>query len=73
MSRQSKGLNGNEISILREYVEGKISRAEASKQCGVSDRTIARWSVRYQTEGAAGFLPRDRNRNYWIIVNKVDR
>lgn len=64
MSRQSKALNGNAIIILQKYVEGKISCAEASKQCGVSERTIARWSARYQTEGATGFLPQERNRNY---------
>ena len=64
MSKRSKALEGNQISILRKYVEGKISLAEASKQCGVSNRTIARWRVRYEAEGTAGFLPRERNRYY---------
>ena len=64
MSKRSKALEGNQISILRKYVEGKISLAEASKQCGVSNRTIARWRVRYEAEGTVGFLPRERNRYY---------
>ena len=64
MPQQSKALDGNQLSILRKYVKGKISRSEASKQCGVSERTIARWRVRYEAEGAAGFLPREQNRKY---------
>ena len=64
MPQRSKALDGNQLSILRKYVKGKISRSEASKQCGVSERTIARWRVRYETEGTAGFLPRGKNRTY---------
>lgn len=64
MSKRIMALEGKQISILQEYIKGNISLAEASKQCGVSDRTIARWRVRYESEGTAGFLPRERNRKY---------
>ena len=70
MSKQSKALNGNQLDIVRQYVEGTINRAEASKLCGVSESTIARWQVRYQTEGPVGFLPRKRNRNYSPVLKE---
>ena len=64
MSKRSKALDGERISIIRKYVLGELSRAEASRKCGVSERTMARRRVRYQTEGAPGFLPRKKNRSY---------
>ena len=64
MPKQSKALEGERISIIRRYVLGELSRAEASRQCGVSERTMARWRVRYQTEGTLGFLPQEKNKRY---------
>lgn len=64
MSKRSKALDGERINIIRRYVLGELSQAEASRQCGVSESTMARWSVRYQTEGTLGFLPHERNRSY---------
>ena len=64
MPKQSKALDGKRMSIIRRYVLGELSRAEASRQCGVSERTMARWRVRYQTEGTLGFLPQEKNRRY---------
>ena len=64
MPKRSKALEGERINIIHRYVLGKLSRAEASRQCGVSERTMARWSIRYQTEGAFGFSPQEKNRSY---------
>ena len=64
MPKQSKALEGERISTIRRYVLGELSRAEASRQCGVSERTMARWRVRYQTEGTFGFLPQEKNKRY---------
>ena len=63
MSRRRKIKAEEQIVILEKYVAGKISRAEASRQCGVKERTIARWRVRYETEGVAGFLSQ-KNKSY---------
>ena len=63
MSRRRKIKAEEQIVILQKYVAGKISRAEASRQCGVRERTIARWRVRYETEGVAGFLSQ-KNKSY---------
>ena len=63
MSRRRKIKAEEQIGILQKYIAGKISRAEASRQCGVRERTIARWRVRYETEGVAGFLSQ-RNKSY---------
>ena len=64
MPKQSKALDGKRMSIIRRYVLGELSRTEASRQCGVSESTMARWRVRYQTEGTLGFLPQEKNRRY---------
>ena len=63
MPRRRKIKAEEQIVILQKYVAGKISRAEASRQCGVRERTIARWRVRYETEGVAGFLSQ-KNKSY---------
>ena len=63
MSRRRKIKAEEQIGILQKYIAWKISRAEASRQCGVKERTIARWRVRYETEGVAGFLSQ-RNKSY---------
>ena len=63
MPRRRKIKAEDQIGILQKYVAGKISRAEASRQCGVRERTIARWRVRYETEGVAGFLSQ-KNKSY---------
>ena len=63
MSRRRKIKAEEQIVILQKYVADKISRAEASRQCGVKERTIARWRVRYETEGVAGFLSQ-KNKSY---------
>ena len=63
MSRRRKIKAEEQIGILQKYIAWKISRAEASRQCGVRERTIARWRVRYETEGVAGFLSQ-RNKSY---------
>ena len=63
MPRRRKIKAEDQIGILQKYVAGKISRAEASRRCGVRERTIARWRVRYETEGVAGFLSQ-KNKSY---------
>lgn len=54
MSKRSKILDEGRMSVLRKYIGNEISRAEASRQCGVAPKTIDRWCIRYRTKGIAG-------------------
>ena len=64
MPQRSKATDEKQISIIRKYVSGELSRAEASRQCGVAESTMTRWGARYRAEGALGLLPQKRNRCY---------
>ena len=64
MSPKSK-LNAEEkVEIIRKYHQGEISLVQAARDAGVGTTTIYRWSARYEVEGAAGFLPYQKNRVY---------
>ncbi len=52
------------VEIIKKYRQGEISLVQAARDAGVGTTTIYRWSARYETEGAAGFLPYRKNRVY---------
>jgi transposase-like protein len=56
MSQKGK-LTEENIHIIRECADGKISCAEAAERCGVVFETMRRWASRYRAEGAAALLP----------------
>ncbi len=58
------------IKIVRMYESGGISLNQAAQQAGVGRTTIQRWIARYKAEGAAGFLPYERNRVYPPALKK---
>jgi len=43
---------------------GELSICAAGRLAGVGETTVRRWIVRYETEGAEGFLLQERNRVY---------
>ena len=61
---QQRKITGENIHIVRDCAEGKISYAEAAERCGVVPETMRRWVSRYCAEGAAAFLSPQRNRVY---------
>ena len=61
---QQRKITEENIHIVRECAEGKISCSEAAERCGVVFETMRRWVSRYCAEGAAAFLSPQRNRVY---------
>ena len=52
------------MHIIRDYADGKISCAKAAQWCGVASETMRKWASRYRAEGAAAFLQTQRNSTY---------
>ncbi len=62
---KSKGIKAEKkVDIVRRWQTGEISIYAASQEVGVNPETIRRWITRYESEGAAGFLPQTQNRVY---------
>ena len=64
MSRKEGHGVEEKVNIVRRILKCEISISVASREAGVDRKTICRWMARYETEGAAGFLPREQNRAY---------
>jgi transposase-like protein len=64
MSRKQEVAAEKKVEVIRQYKKGEISLREAARTAGVSVGTIQRWQLRYETEGASGFIARERNRKY---------
>lgn len=64
MSKNKRIKPEEKIAIVRKWQAGKISISAASQGAGVDPKTIRRWIDLYEAEGAAGLLPRERNRVY---------
>lgn len=64
MPRKSKISADAKVEIVRRCLAGELGVREAGRQTGAGMTTISRWIARYETEGAEGFLPHERNRVY---------
>jgi transposase-like protein len=64
MPRKGKATAEEKQRIVELYLAGKVGYKEASEILGVGETTIGRWISRYKTEGATGFLPKERNQKY---------
>ena len=64
MSQKGKLNTEEKVEIIKKYRQGEISLVQAARDAGVGTTTIYRWSARYEAEGAAGFLPYQKNRVY---------
>jgi len=64
MSREEKVSEKEKVRLVHQCMAGELSVCEASRVVGVDKQTIRRWIARYETEGEAGFLPKERNRVY---------
>jgi len=71
MPKRSKILDEGRMSVLRKYIGNEISRAEASRRCGVAPKTIDRWCIRYRTDGVTGFVPQESNRVYDVAEKEA--
>ncbi len=64
MGNKQKISPREKAKLLRRVHRGEISRAQAAREARVGKTTILRWLARYEVEGAEGFLPYERNRQY---------
>jgi transposase-like protein len=64
MPYKQKATMEEKVNLARAYIEGKMSQREASRKAGVHPSTIREWVSQYEAEGAAAFLPHERNRAY---------
>lgn len=64
MSRKEKLRPEEKVKLVRRCESGEISVTEASREAVVDEKTVRRWIARYESEGAEGFLPQERDRVY---------
>ena len=64
MPRKEKLNYAAKVALVRRYKDGEIGVNAAAREAGVDHKTLCCWIARYEAEGAAGFLPQERNRVY---------
>ena len=52
------------VKIVKRYLAGEVSISGAATEAGVDRKTLQRWVMQYELEGAAAFLPNRRNHAY---------
>ena len=52
------------VKIVKRYLAGEVSISGAATEAGVDRKTLQRWVMQYEAEGAATFLPGRRERIY---------
>ena len=45
------------VKIAKKYLAGEVSICRAPAEAGVDQKTLQRWIMQYEAEGAAAFLP----------------
>jgi len=64
MSEREKQKPEEKVKIVIKYIAGEVSMSEAATEGGVDRKTLQRWVMQYEAEGAAAFLPNRRNHAY---------
>ena len=64
MSQKGKLNTEEKVEIIKKYRQREISLLQAARDAGFGTTTIYRWSARYEAEGAARFIPYQKNRVY---------
>ena len=52
------------VKIVKRYLAGEVSMSEAVTETGVNWKTLQKWVMQYEAEGAAAFLPGRREHIY---------
>ena len=52
------------VKIVKRYLAGEVSISGAAAEAGVDQKTLQRWVMQYEAEGAAAFLPGRREHIY---------
>ena len=64
MSKREKQKSEEKVKIVIKYIAGEVSISGAAAEGGVDRKTLQRWVMQYELEGAAAFLPNRRNHAY---------
>jgi len=64
MSERKKQKPEEKVKIVKRYLTGEVSMSKAAAEGGVDRKTLQRWGMQYELEGAAAFLPNRRNHAY---------
>ena len=64
MSEREKQKPEEKVKIVIKYIAGEVSMSEAATEAGVDWKTLQKWVMQYEAEGAAAFLPNRRNHAY---------
>ena len=64
MSEREKLKPEEKVKIVIKYIAGEESISGAAAKAGVDQKTLQRWVMQYEAEGAAAFLPNRRNHVY---------
>lgn len=62
MSEREKLKPEENVKIVMKYIAGEVSISGAAAEGGVDRKTLQRWVMQYEAEGAATFLPGRRER-----------
>ena len=57
MSERKKQKPEEKVKIVKRYLAGEVSMSEAVTEAGVNWKTLQKWVMQYEAEGAAAFLP----------------
>mgnify|MGYP000844465862 FL=1 len=64
MSERKKQKPEEKVKIVKRYLAGEVSMSEAVTEAGVNLKTLQKWVMQYEAEGAAAFLPGRREHIY---------
>ena len=70
MPNKQKATMEEKVKLVRACIKGKMSQSEASRKAGVGRNTVYEWIAQYEAEGAAAFLPHERNRVYSLELKQ---
>ena len=64
MSEREKQKPEEKVKIVIKYIAGEVSINGAATEAGADRKTLQRWVMQYEAEGAAAFLPGRREHIY---------
>ena len=64
MSHKQKLSIEEKVKLVRQCIQGEISIQGAAEKARVGRTSVRRWISAYEAEGAAAFLPHEKNRIY---------
>ena len=64
MPQKEKRKPEEKVKIVRKYLAGEVSISGAAAEAGVDQKTLQRWVMQYEAEGAVAFLPGRRKHTY---------